>query len=164
MYSLEHFVHSIQEYPEFNKINKLQATYYITTSISRPPTFILNSEFIFCKSRLKYIIKQNIRRKVSPSPTAVGGPMLRPGIFAPVQPRSMGLSRSCRNWPISLRILISFSSRSGSSGSFCLSTNSLPLMIGALSPGHIMFAFPIIKSSVKYYLPIIYHQIITLYS
>lgn len=102
----------------------------------------------------------HMRRKVSPSPTGVGGPMLRPGIFAPVQPRSMGLSRSCRNCPISLRILISFSSRSGSSGSFCLSTNSLPLMTGELSPGHTMFAFPDIKSIVKFYL-FMYHLTIT---
>uniref|UniRef100_A0A8W7PKL4 Uncharacterized protein n=1 Tax=Anopheles coluzzii TaxID=1518534 RepID=A0A8W7PKL4_ANOCL len=78
----------------------------------------------------------------SSSPTASGGPILRPGIFDPDHPRSSGLSFRRLKFTISSRMRRNFASRSLSSGSFCCWTSSRPRITGADSPGHTMFALP----------------------
>lgn len=92
-----------------------------------------------------------------------GGPRLRPGIFVPLHPRSMGLNFKNLNETLESRSLMSFASLfgkyrisirfnmnlinnlnhlSGSSGSFCRCTNSLPWMTGTVRPGQTILALP----------------------
>jgi len=79
-----------------------------------------------------------------------GGPILRPGILEPDQPRSVGESLNILNVPIASLSLIRHTCLSGSGGNLVLFNKSRPLIIGALSPGHIILSTPVIQKNIFY--------------
>lgn len=81
-----------------------------------------------------------------------GGPILRPGILEPDQPRSVGESLNILNVPIESLSLTRRACLSGSGGNLVLLIRSRPLIIGALSPGHMILSTPIIKNIYIHYL------------